>query len=594
MYILWTEVEAARQCRVKTQPPLRQCAAPASEAELRGIDIEFHTIFWHQEKPQNVIETRRSTNSTLLNARKVFWRKLYGARQRRVNNTVTAASMRGKPKPTKTPLASQPTLLIVPSVSSSRRTRRRPSSVVVNSRLGSLGTGDSAADASLVTNLLSEGEEFGLNGLLPSRALLTPPPLPRQTRRPRRRLKGRSSAPVAPAITNADAKDAELSSSSIHPLYLATGLQPGRFTTADHQGVRDNLDSLLSATASNRRQSLASPGRVRGDGDSATLQRRFADVYELDARGAAAFSERDLSVIAERVAARGDGTMDGLVAANNQHFANFGEVAKAVGNLSGRVQVIESVAVSQINDLATSMGVLQSIVDALSVTVETLATHAATPPTPAPTPSAAPLPAPSVPAPQALAQPPPPTLMDVDAEQTKARSRPHRVRAASAPGSTRLCLRAQGAAHRPRDDDDRSSRARRCATGPTPSARCPALRAHCHAPRCTRGAPCRPIVPATPAAAAGPPQAPHDPRRDVVLDPVTWTRDANGIKMDVTNILKVVIPSSKGVRFRNRRATDAYTILTFETSEIAAWIVASWAQAHRGGYHAVTALHPNA
>ncbi|KAJ7705036.1 hypothetical protein B0H17DRAFT_1126641 [Mycena rosella] len=590
--------------------------------------------------------------------------------------------------PTKTPLASQPTLHIVPSFSGLLAVpavaQAALASILGSAASAPVTASASAADASSVTNVLlssastatEEGEEFGLNGLfdsddtspLESAAGPTPSASTPTANATSSTVKPKSSAKPK---EKGRAQDAESSSSSIHPLYKAAGFQPGeikiptKFSKADHQGVRDNLDALLSATASIDDRVW----RLQGDiGDMGTctwlnyhsrecaltppvFSGRFAEVFEaVDARGADALSEQDLSAIAERVANHGDATVGSLVIANNQHVANFGEVAQAVRNLNRRVQGIESAAVLQINALATLVGVLQSTVNALRVTVETLATQASAATT-------APPPAASAPAPPALAQPLPPTITDVDAEQTKLLFL--RFLAASGKRARDEDLDTSLRSVRPRTESAQlalvtpptfvyTSTAQPTAFGTTTTAP-PALAAAPFAPAAAPFAPAAapfalaaapqapppalttppfmqqwapsmaapPLAPAAPSAAppaaptappaapaappataAGPPQAPHDPRRDVVFGAVTWTRDPNGrptIKADVANILKVVIPSSKGVRFRNRRANDdAYTILTFDTPEIAAWIVATWAQVHRGVYHAVMALHPNA
>ncbi|KAJ7208111.1 hypothetical protein C8J57DRAFT_1734101 [Mycena rebaudengoi] len=242
-----------------------------------------------------------------------------------------------------------------------------------------------------------------------------------------------SSRPLLPCIDNDRPRERaederqrqenpESSRANIHPIYRAAGFIPGESevpnkvtsTSAFHQTIHENIDNTLVVLAKtdDRVRALQHETADMAHFFNAQLD-QFAD--ELRTRGADALMRHDIAVIAERVSVHGDGTFLELIHASNKHSENFAASAAAIGDISTRVHALENTAASQINELATSVGLLKSTIDNMRATVEMLATHAAS----APAPPATPMP-PTVAAPPAALPPPiAPTLAAVDAKQTR-------------------------------------------------------------------------------------------------------------------------------------------------------------------------------
>ncbi|KAJ6496387.1 hypothetical protein C8R45DRAFT_1094636 [Mycena sanguinolenta] len=92
---------------------------------------------------------------------------------------------------------------------------------------------------------------------------------------------------------------------------------------------------------------------------------------------------------------------------------------------------------------------------------------------------------------------------------------------------------------------------------------------------------------------------PSDPSLQVIFGPISWTQGANGsfnVRQDIATLFADVLPEAVTYEFSTRRynPNPSYTIVTFASAQIAEWIVDAWAQADRGTYTDIFAVHPNA
>ncbi|KAJ7268309.1 hypothetical protein C8J57DRAFT_1717122 [Mycena rebaudengoi] len=461
----------------------------------------------------------------------------------------------------------------------------------------------------------------------------TPPPPPAPSSVSKGKAKGK--APAAPPAAPPTAPAAGSSKAAIHAVFNAAGFIPGetevpkKTSHAFHQAIRDDLDNTLTQLAK-------TDDKVRAlqQETGEMIQRVFPTLYlheyslktpavfnaqmdgfadELRVRIADALTQQDIADLADRVSRHGNDTLSDLIHASNKHGENFAASATAIANIGSRVQGLEDTVAVQINQLATSVGFLQSSVDSMRTTIESVAVRVAAAPA---------LGAVVAPPPAAVPAPVAPAIAEIDAEQTRilfkqflASSGKH-AREEDLSDTVRNVRPRAGEAAQPTLIVPPTFAYTPPVPAPTAAAPAPITTppaAPVTPPVAPLGPPVAAALPAPPAptAHAAPPRAATrpppktDPKCDIIFGPLTWTKERGergrivNVKEDVMNVLKVVfkgVYDLSGLRIRTRPVEEdgAYTICTFDTPAMADWLVTDWAKANRGTYIHVTATHLNA
>ncbi|KAJ7163706.1 hypothetical protein C8R46DRAFT_1221311 [Mycena filopes] len=307
----------------------------------------------------------------------------------------------------------------------------------------------------------------------------------------------------------------------------------------------------------------------------------------------------DIHAVAERIRSRDDHAINSLVTSNNKHTSNFNKTIGALQEMDARIAVLPALF-SRIAELEAAVNATTSSLHNAHASIALL--------TAAATPVLAPAPAPRrAPDGDAL-------LAELLAEHL---SKPARKRA------------------RDDEDDDEGGRAARrqrqdpglaplptsvsspfaaipapvpvgpvayapIAYAPVPMAAPPApVPAPPPAPAPTPAAPThgQPGVPAPPPMSNmnGPPR---NREVEALFGPVVWNLNHLGkpnVKQDVSNLLRIVLPTLGRVNFTTRPARNSrpeYTVLAFETKALAEWVIATWTGASRGDYHGICATTP--